>query len=327
MRWNGFPRGTRYYRLLAVGGVLLLGLGVLAVLQKGTSNPYFCALCHEDRLEVKAWEASSHRRVSCQRCHDAPGLAGVLSSKAKLAGFFFKHVTGLYNEPVKSGGDLDSAIPDSTCESCHPKWRTATPTKGVLIKHDVHAQRGVRCIECHNRIAHQGITGYRDHMRMTECFRCHGFEKTAKAPGKCESCHTEIFDLMPATHKTKDWEPRLHKAAARKDTRYCNSCHPRGYCISCHRLPMPHPTEWVKTGHLHAKTGATNPNICRRCHPGDKFCSSCHHKPFMQDRVPWLKQHFKAVLKQGVYPCFRCHGVTYCSYCHIRGISRSPLSS
>lgn len=313
-------RAAGWSTVAVIAGAAVAWMAFMTTASTIASSPYFCGICHEDKAEVRAWERSPHNEVGCLACHSAPGPGGFVQAKLQLGTFFFKHVTGLYNEPVKSGGRLIQKIPSTTCEGCHTDKRTATPTKGVLINHEIHKRKGVACTECHNRVSHPGLPGYLDNMKMKQCFRCHGFEKTARAPGKCETCHTDVFDLMPKSHKTQTWEPRDHPIRALKDKKYCDSCHPRGFCVSCHRLPMPHPAGWVRTGKDHVKVGKRSPELCRRCHTGGDFCSSCHHKGYVARRGPWVGQHFKIVRTKGVYPCFQCHRPVYCSFCHVRGM-------
>ena len=54
---------------------------------------------------------------------------------------------------------------------------------------------------------------------MTACFRCHGLEKGAAAPGACAACHTADFELKPpaTTRRTSipKATPRWRRSYAR----------------------------------------------------------------------------------------------------------------
>ena len=92
--------------------------------------------------------------------------------------------------------------------------REVTPSEGILIDHDAHSEVGIACSWCHNRVAHpedfeltltHPETGepnekHDDFMEMTACFRCHGLEDDANAPGACGKCHPADFELKPPSH-------------------------------------------------------------------------------------------------------------------------------
>ena len=40
------------------------------------------------------------------------------------------------------------------CTQCHSDNRVVTPSPGIIIDHEVHAEKNVNCTICHNRIAH-----------------------------------------------------------------------------------------------------------------------------------------------------------------------------
>ena len=49
---------------------------------------------------------------------------------------------------------------------------------------------------------------------MTACFRCHGLEKGAAAPGECAECHTPGFNLKPPSHREAGFYPKGHAEMA-----------------------------------------------------------------------------------------------------------------
>ena len=79
------------------------------------------------------------------------------------------------------------------CTQCHT--RTARSRRpGIIIDHAIHEENDVHCTLCHNRVAHPedfeltlaGNEKHDDFMEMTACFRCHGLDAMAEAPGACE---------------------------------------------------------------------------------------------------------------------------------------------
>ncbi|MEN3039698.1 MAG: NapC/NirT family cytochrome c, partial [Candidatus Kryptonium sp.] len=61
---------------------LKFGIGIVAVLfvlafsVEFTSRPSFCPTCHYMEPFYESWKASSHRDVTCVKCHFPPGFAG-----------------------------------------------------------------------------------------------------------------------------------------------------------------------------------------------------------------------------------------------------------
>lgn len=178
---------------------------------------------------------------------------------------------------------------------------------------------------------------YTNMISMEGCTRCHGLEADSKAPGKCDICHTKGFDLKPENHKVATWlsftkAQRAEHGQRAKETggkRYCSECHAQKFCQDCHGLKtMPHPESFkvAKGGRAeHAEIGQSNPNICRKCHTEENFCTACHHKPGYRSDMPWVSSkgspqaHPAYVRTNGAESCFKCHDERYCSSCHTQG--------
>lgn len=296
-------------------GILLLALSVNWYT---TSQVYFCSLCHEIRPEIRAWATSPHAEVDCYACHLAPGPWTFFRAKIHLAGDLYKHFLGLYEVPLHlpAGRRL---LPSESCPLCHNPKRTVTPQPGIVIDHAIHPKKGIACTVCHNRVSHPGLRGYVDNMRMPRCFRCHGLQAGAKAPGKCTTCHTQAFDLKPPSHRTATWRVPDHGQIAKGNRKPCLLCHAPDFCSRCHGLAMPHPENWAADENLHARLGPQKPHLCRRCHPQRNTCDTCHHRRFRPAKGrPWVRQHFLIVRREGLYPCLDCHQGKDCLRCHVR---------
>jgi hypothetical protein len=109
----------------------------------------------------------------------------------------------------------------------------------------------------------------------------------------------------------------------------CSTCHSREFCITCHGVALPHPSNWKDT---HGALGKQNPAMCQKCHGyTSDFCNQCHHSTTLDwqydPATPWIRQHPLAVRAVGTTPCFKCHRPTYCARCHVGGPSAVGLPS
>jgi hypothetical protein len=270
--------------------------------------------------DYKSWRQSSHAKVNCQFCH-TPGLADFLTHKLLAVKEVYLHLTGFYKNPINQASKLSKKMKDEGCLKCHSSLRKITPKKGLKIDHEKHRENNINCTTCHNRVAHPGLAGYTSFISMVGCTRCHKLTKTARASGRCNICHTKDFDLVPDSHKTTDWQIPTHGKIAKNNRKQCKACHLNTFCQNCHGLDMPHPKgNWVKGEKLHLKIGKERPRLCQKCHRELDFCSACHHEGYQENRGPWRLQHPSRVREAGASSCFKCHGPTYCAYCHVRGV-------
>ncbi len=113
-------------------------------------------------------------------------------------------ISGSYTLPLNAESEVALTMKESQCTQCHsPATRNVTPSPGIKIDHKTHADKAIACTLCHNRTAHvedfpltlknpdgSPSEKHADFMTMTACFRCHGQEPKAPAPGACEACHT-----------------------------------------------------------------------------------------------------------------------------------------
>src|SRR5512138_199946 len=78
---------ARLYILL----VALLAVSLAWTAQKFrariSSDPAFCATCHEASADLKLWSSGAHARLACQKCHHNSTEQGVtMLAKFMLAG-------------------------------------------------------------------------------------------------------------------------------------------------------------------------------------------------------------------------------------------------
>jgi hypothetical protein len=185
----------------------------------------------------------------------------------------------------------------------------------ILIDHVAHAKRNGSCISCHIRTAHPIATRGAALSLMSQCFTCHGWAPSAKAPARCGLCHPETYRLRPTSHGTAKWKQGGHGALAIADRKSCEMCHEKNTCDGCHGIDMPHPMGWAKAGH--AEAAKKDRGVCDGCHWGyPDMCSVCHHKGYDPAQGTWLEQHAPVAKKLGAAACAGCHPKPDCAPCH-----------
>jgi len=195
--------------------------------------------------------------------------------------------------------------PDARCASCHPGWNGAgtpppvvIPTPNLKFNHELHAARGMKCIDCHGDLLAQGVgLATRAQLpRMASCLGCHD---GATAPAACTTCHIGDRDgkvrteypegqLLPSgalRGDAHDLRFRIdHARAAANDEKYCQNCHKREECLDCHDgvvKPIDfHAGDYVAMHGIDARRGTTD---CGSCHRLQTFCTGCHARTGVND--------------------------------------------
>lgn len=318
-------RGARMHRLVRrvwlTFAVVLAVIGFAVLFTRVAASPTVCGSCHEMERAVETWRISAHTRVGCPACHEEPRawyeLPATLADRTRLlARDVAIHVSRSPDEDGMPHDTMAAQIPDETCERCHTPERAISIRYGTLIDHTEHAERNGSCVSCHLLTAHPVPEVQRSLQLMDQCFTCHGRAADASAPGTCDTCHPDSFDLRPVSHATDEWAA-AHGAAATAGLEPCLMCHDQTACDSCHGVRMPHPDGWAEDGTLHGSGTATSSAVCARCHtPVTDFCADCHHEGYDPDQGPWLEQHGRLSSERGAAHCLSCHAPTHCVECH-----------
>jgi hypothetical protein len=115
---------ARSKRGLFIGAVLVAGFGVTlavgGVVAIGwTETADFCGRCHTMDPELKAYEVSPHREVTCAECHVEPGITGWV--KAKIAGTrqLVEVMLNTYPTPILPPNHDELPSTQDTCVKCH----------------------------------------------------------------------------------------------------------------------------------------------------------------------------------------------------------------
>lgn len=135
-------------------GILLVAL--FALFQVGyvaTSEPSFCARCHEVKSYVTSWEASKHKNVKCLECHQPRGELGKVHAKARGLNYVFQHFSGDYTIPT------EAVISDHNCIECHlgdrKPYANAIRLKNTSkVNHFEVIKKSQSCLDCHRGTGH-----------------------------------------------------------------------------------------------------------------------------------------------------------------------------
>ena len=241
------PNGPGAYwqraRLIALGIVAVIGafLLIMALATSGaavyTSRSEFCISCHIMEPYYISWQESSHKDVSCIKCHFPPGAAEKV--RGKLLGLvqLLKYVT------ATAGPRLNAEISDASCLRCHDTRLLAgrVDFHGIPFDHRPHLtelRRGkkLRCTSCHSQIV-QG-----QHMTVTTstCFLCHFKDGLFnEGLGTCTRCHQipenqfELGGGVQFSHELA-YERGVDCANCHSDLIRGNGEVPRERCTACH---------------------------------------------------------------------------------------------
>ncbi len=213
------------------------------------------------------------------------------------------------------------------CEFCHTSSDSTTYQKlaqipsPVYFSHKQHAGTlQLKCETCHqgiDSVAYAEDAPNKGLPKMEDCTVCHGQGETnfslkkvdhpiAAAPGGCETCHKDLIDLVPESHKQVGWMKEhkdfVNMSGPQND---CKSCHTPATCQECHdasnmakdlapgQLYVPstpslspltthknltiekvHPDNFRFTHSIAAKG---RESTCYTCHDERTFCVQCHN--------------------------------------------------
>lgn len=304
---------------------------------KATSSSKFCSTCHEMKPEYYTWKASTHSEVDCVSCHIEPGAKNLAKDKANGVVEVFKKETNRYTAPIQ----MPKEIPNSACEKCHNmKTRDVTPPGDLIIPHDKHLSKGIKCTQCHSGVAHgkiaeRNVTFKSDYSKwddslgksmmsdvkftntkMETCMECH---EARDVSTECKTCHTS--GMLPKSHKDPAFKTQTHGSTAKKDIKKCNSCHQYMSDKEITGLEEGSPSEEFLTGKGNQKPTMTAQEYAKE----NTFCKKCHTQRPQSHGSSFVSSH-GAIAKHSTEKCLTCHdyqktgfnkttNVT-CSSCH-----------
>jgi len=275
-----FKKGTQEHTKAIVTSLFICIIAFLILslaLLRFTESSTFCGLCHQMNVYMESWRTSSHRHVTCTKCHYEPGLLNHLRGK-----WVDGQVSLAYFLSGKKPSRPHAEINDSSClqKGCHKieELQKDMVYKNVAFSHGKHIEelrRGMklRCTSCHAQL----VQGKHLTVHEINCIICHYYnagprgeeECISCAVGGCTSCHIEPKGDI----KVKGWNFNHRKYIARGVT--CERCHinvvrgdahiPEGKCVQCHNEPDILSTKY--TSQFMHKNHVTDHKIeCADCH-------------------------------------------------------------
>ncbi|HEY2421544.1 MAG TPA: NapC/NirT family cytochrome c [Neobacillus sp.] len=323
----------KYMTLTLMFLVLFFTIGFIGV-EKASSSK-FCSSCHEMKPEYYTWKASTHSQVDCVSCHKDPGIKQI--AKVQAEGI----IKNIRNENVATAAiiRMTKEIPNSACEKCHSmSTRQVTPSGDLIIPHDKHLDKNIKCTQCHSNVAHgdiadrnmtfktdydkwdskTGVAAMADlkftRPTMETCMDCHIARKITT---ECKACHTS--GMVPSSHKKADFKTKAHGVLAKTELNECNSCHKymstaplEGYgTVSTVDKYLNQNVQQDKNSHTYAKENT--------------FCIACHNTRPASHTSTFIGNH-GAQASNNPEKCSTCHdenktntassNTVYCSSCH-----------
>lgn len=226
-----------------------------------TSSDSYCGKCHYEKKFVQSKERSVHKDVSCLSCHQRPGAIGLLQEKALLINRVL-----IKNKILEPEYKASRNISNYSCLQCHEDLKDKVIfSRGTRVAHKHIIDKGYRCTECHNQVAHGKLVQPVRAPNMADCMTCHD-GKTAF--NRCEGCHSE---RVPVRGTIEDYNK-----IGQKRYNDCTGCHTTNNCSGCHNMKIPHGPEFFNDVRGHAtEARAVSRETCVICHK-DNSCSQCH---------------------------------------------------
>ncbi|MCL2024369.1 MAG: NapC/NirT family cytochrome c [Coriobacteriia bacterium] len=338
------PRAIIWVATVTIAFLLFVTVAVAA-----TTAFWFCAdICHSVQVDtINSYLNSTHDTVACVSCHIKPGADPVtfLWGKAKKLAELPPTIMGTYDMPLNPVSQLAMSgvyMGSQQCMQCHQGGdRFVTPSYGIIMDHDIHADNDIACAVCHNRVGHQeqGIelvgvnpqTGeaafpHPDYMDMKACYRCHRLEADglkdglAEFPtplmvsGACELCHPPEFDLVPPSHYVERFVEDVHGPMAIEEEEGVR----QGAELVAAAFER-HNYDEKSTPEGDAVRDIPNSlviNDCYTCH-AVSFCDDCHLGVRMPHPENYLELHVEDSVRN-MAGCELCHGgpELVCVECH-----------
>ena len=154
------PLHRSFKRIVLITAISLVALGSLTYLTMHyTSQPNFCASCHEIRAAVTTWNVGPHKSVTCLDCHSNPGKVGYVTRKVRGLGEVYLHVTKQIPTTLVAKYNIQ------TCIVCHTGNNKDYPNAKNLnlplgdplapaASHTEILQKNISCHVCHINVGH-----------------------------------------------------------------------------------------------------------------------------------------------------------------------------
>ncbi len=326
----GFKDPVRRPRYIIWSGVAVLAVAAVLIVTLGvTSTRWFCAEgCHKVQDDtIVAYQHSSHKQISCMACHMPVSANPVtfMLHKAEALGELYLTVTDNFELPLNGESEVSLTMTSKQCTQCHAlDTRVVTAAKGMIMDHEPHKEINAACPVCHNRVAHREdfeLTGkdpktgttakHVDFMTMTACFRCHGIEEGAAAPGTCPSCHTPEFNLKPPSHNEADFYPKGHAEMAKEMKAESDKAGTKGSGGEDGSSEETSETGFLTPEKAHASEGGTEGATVTEEDVPEVIAAQRSHGASDDESIG---EELPQV--ESIFYCATCHAESFCAGCH-----------
>ena len=202
----------------------------------------------------------------CIFCHTDVHNRKVREERLMTVGVKFRTVDGVVNPEFRKKHGLSDILAEGI-----------KPDIAVDSKHIKHYGMGLNCVDCHAKIAHNGITGYRSSMPI--CFSCHDEKrKEGIKPPKnedCTACHRDnakLYPKAPIVYKAKDVDPVSFNHQKHILKVKCSDCHDAVWPMKKGnaRMKMDDMYAGKSCGTCHNEKRAFASTECAKCHVEQK---------------------------------------------------------
>jgi len=266
-----------------------------------------CSACHKSAAFVAQTKARPHASIACVRCHANAGVPHRIA-------YGYNLLFGQVLRVAPSNGGPITAIPDSTCLSCHADVMDKKVTvNGLSILHSKCSKQRM-CTDCHSETAHGTAVKWVKTVDMNQCLGCHN---TDRVRSDCNICHgaKSEKDRIRSGEWAKTHGPNWKRTHGIGDLNTCAACHAPNFCVRCHGIPLPHDSNFIKS---HPRVALINRTDCNVCHQ-QAFCTNCHGLA-MPHTDQFTQRHSKIVKQDGAATCLRCHVKDDCTNCHVKHV-------
>jgi len=322
-----FLRGIARHRVLVLRALALLGVFfVLFTLgfAGASESPSFCRSCHYMQPYFDTWSVSTHRDVSCEQCHSAYGMKGVVRGKITGLAMVTRYATQTYDPRP------EAEVSDGSCTraKCHGQTSTIerlTSEPTIRFNHRSHEAKlesgwSLRCTSCHK---HERESAHFSVSKET-CYLCHLTElPMSKTQTECHKCH-EFEPQTDSVQRIDHVNMPVEIACA-----YCHESVSSGggvvedfRCYTCHLE-----TRQVSSPELHDVHVVQRDVDCFQCHDEIRHegsrslslsqnCENCHPQQHSTQEQVYLGQGGQDVMSTpGVMSFFHVE----CTGCHRQG--------
>jgi len=283
--------------------------------------------CKEEEIGLifshkKHTEVGGEIELACETCH-------------QIAENGVKFTIPTHNE-CSSCHSIEEGQPSEACLMCHLRTAKKVQVKkkeekkfiieDIIFSHQIHADIGFDCDNCHKKIRKITKTPADDIPVMDLCLNCH---KEKKASLECKTCHKKIREGARPKYNESSERPISHDSMwglthgkdFKDDGRVCYQCHQKTACDDCHvtQKPKSHSLTWKQA--VHGRFVTMDRNKCAVCHEAD-FCSRCHQQKPTTHFIPNFIPRHRELARTNARSCIVCHERNFCMQCHILKFDR-----